>query len=79
MIVNEIFINPRRDPVYKQSTMTHFIDVFNGKTHIYESVYYYVDKPTIDKVLVDKIYLDFDAQDEDFFEHAKTIAKLIVD
>ena len=79
LIISEIFINPRRDPVCKQSTITHFVDVFNGKTHIYESVYHYVDEPAIDKVLVDKIYLDFDAQDENFFEHTKIIAKYLYD
>ena len=79
MIINEIFINPRRDPVYKQSTMEYFIEIFNGKTHIFESVYYYVDEPSIDKVLIDKIYLDFDAQDNNFFEYTKTVAKFLYD
>ena len=79
MLISELFIKPRRDVVYKQSTIDYFVDVFNGKTHIYESVYYFEDEPNPDKAIIDKIYLDFDAQDDGFFESTKKVAKYLHD
>ena len=79
MLVNEIFIDPRRILVHQQSTIDNFIEIFNGKKHIYQTLYYYVDEPKVNKVLVDKIYLDFDAKDDGFFEDTKTVAKYLYD
>lgn len=79
MLISELFINPRRDVVYKQSTFDYFIDVFNGKTHIYESVYYFEDEIDINKAIVDKIYLDFDIGENNFFENTKKVAQYLYD
>ena len=56
--------------------MNFYINLYNGKAHIYESLYSFEDKVDRDNVIVDKIFLDFDAKGN-FFNDARTISKYL--
>ena len=55
-----------------------YIDLYNGKKHIYESLYCFEDDIDNKNAIVDKVFLDFDAKG-DFFNNAKIISKYLYD
>ena len=60
MIVSELFIPKRRLVMEDEDVKQAYIELYNGKKNVYESVYSYVDEVDAKNVIVDKIFLDFD-------------------
>ena len=78
MIVDEIFIPKKRFTVYNNEEIRYYIRVYNGKKNIYQSVYHYNDKPLASNAIIDKIFLDFDYDnDMKFYDDVKTVAKYL--
>lgn len=77
MIIEEMFIEPRRIVIHNASQIKQYVEMYNGKKHLYKTVYNYVDIPSQDHALVDKIFLDFDAHEKNFFEDVRTVAKYL--
>lgn len=78
MIVDEIFIPKKRFTVYNNEEVRYYIRVYNGKKNIYQSVYHYQDEPLASNAIIDKIFLDFDYDDDmKFYDDVKTVAKYL--
>ena len=76
MIVDEIFIPKRRIVIVNPEQIQHYISVYNGKKNIYQSVYHYKNKPSAINAIVDKVFLDFDYDDDlKFYDDVKKVAK----
>lgn len=56
--------------------MNYYINLYNGKAHIYESLYCYNDSIDKENAIIDKIFLDFDAKGN-FLEDARTISRYL--
>lgn len=79
-IVKEFFVKKRVTIDCSNSNVQQYIDIYNGIFNIFESVYCFQDTISLDNVIVDKIFLDFDYDEEGkFFEDAKKIAKYLMD
>lgn len=78
MIVDEIFIPKRRIVIVNPEQIQHYISVYNGKKNIYQSVYHYKNKPSAINAIVDKVFLDFDYDDDlKFYDDVKKVAKYL--
>lgn len=78
-IVKEFFIKKRITiDCNDYNIINEKIKLYNGKTNIYESLYYYKNKINNDNVIVDRIFLDFDCKGN-FLENARRIAKYFMD
>ena len=78
MIVDEIFIPKRRIVIANPEQIQHYISVYNGKKNIYQSVYHYKNKPSAINAIVDKVFLDFDYDDDlKFYDDVKKVAKYL--
>ena len=79
MIVDEIFIPKRRIVIVNPEQIQHYISVYNGKKNIYQSVYHYKNKPSAINAIVDKVFLDFDYDDDlKFYDDVRIIANIFV-
>ena len=78
MILKEMFIPKRRIPIKNHREKNFLIKVFNNKLSLYESVYTYTDEIDVLHVNIDKIFLDFD-YDEDFIflDNVRTVAQYL--
>ena len=82
MTIREIFLPKNRIPVISQPIIDEYRELYSGKKDIYLSVYTYTgydkDSITPQNAIVDKIFLDFD-YDEDlkFFDDVRTVAKFL--
>lgn len=78
--VKEFFVKKRITIDCLSSSGQKYIDIYNGKFNIFESVYCFEDTISLDNVIVDKIFLDFDYdKDGKFFNDTKKIAKYFMD
>ena len=78
-IVKEFFVK-KRTVINNYENVQKYIDIYNGKFNIFESVYYFLNDVSINNAIVDKIFLDFDYdENEIFFHNAKKIAKYFMD
>ena len=78
MIVDEIFIPKRRIVIVNPEQIQHYISVYNGKKNIYQSVYHYKNKPSAINAIVDKVFLDFDYDDDlKFYDDVRKVAKYL--
>ena len=82
MIMSELFFRPHRrmpysiEDIEKQKEI--FLDKYNGKKDMYEAVYLYNGYPDEATAIVDKIFLDFDPNDDmSFVDDVKTVAKYL--
>ena len=75
MIVSELFIPKTRITIKDEKDIKKFIKIYNGKKNIYLSVYKYKDFPSAVNACVDKVFLDFD-YDEDlkFYDDVRKVA-----
>lgn len=74
----EIFIPTMRKKIYHYEELVDFIELYNGKKNIYDSVYWYHDEPNSKNAIVDKIFLDFDYDDDFIFlDNIRRIAKVL--
>lgn len=80
MIVKEIFIPKLRITIENDDDIKKFITLYNGKKNIYQSVYSYRDMPIAPNAYIDKVFLDFD-YDEDFkfYDDVRKVAKYLYD
>ena len=83
-MMQEIFLPRIRIPIYEEEQIDELVDMYSGKKDIYKSVYKYngYGKSAIkpENAIVDKIFLDFDYDDDlKFFDDAKKVAKLLYD
>lgn len=78
MILEEMFIPKCRIPIKNYKEKSFLIQVFNDKVNLYESVYKYTDVIDVLHTNIDKIFLDFDC-DEDFifFNDIKIVAQYL--
>ena len=60
MMVSEMFIKPRRIKIINKNDVQFFVEIYNGKKDLYQTVYNYEDIIDVNTVIVDKIFLDFD-------------------
>lgn len=73
--IKEIFINKKRFPIQNGYILDQYIQLYNGKTNIYSSVYWYDKEINNNNVRVDKIFIDFDPDpDNKFFDDVKKVA-----
>lgn len=80
MLVGEVFIKPRRLKTYSKDDIDYYIDIYNGKKDLYETVYQYEDFIDVSTVIVDKIFLDFDFNvDMKFLHDVRTVATYLYD
>lgn len=80
MEIGEIFIKPRRLKVYSQDDINYFVNIYNGKKDLYQTVYNYEDVIDINTAIVDKIFLDFDYKsDMKFLHDVRTVAQYLYD
>lgn len=83
-MMQEIFLPRVRIPIYEEEQIDELVDMYSGKKNIYKSVYKYngYGKEAIkpENAIVDKIFLDFDYDDElIFFDNVKKVSKLLYD
>lgn len=76
----EVFIPKKRIVVQTQEDADEYKMLYSGKKNIYQSVYSYNDSVSVYNAVVDKIFLDFD-YDEDlvFFDDVRKVAKYLAD
>ena len=80
MMVSEMFIKPRRIKIINKNDVQFFVEIYNGKKDLYQTVYNYEDIIDVNTVIVDKIFLDFDFDiDMKFLKDARTVAKYLYD
>lgn len=77
-MISELFIPKKRIIIEDESVKQEYINLYNGKKNLYESVYNYTDIPDAKNAIVDKIFLDFD-YDEDllFYDDVRKVAKYL--
>lgn len=82
----EIFIPNKRIPIKAtivdstNEVLNEYRELYSGKKNIYTSVYRYDKEINLQNVIIDKIFLDFD-YDEDlkFFDDVRKVAKFLAD
>lgn len=80
MICEEVFIPKKRMIIYNPYDIEKYIKLYDGKKNIYKSVYKYYDVPNAYTAIVDKIFLDFDYDDDMiFFDNVRKVAKYLHD
>ena len=80
MLVNEMFIKPRRIKITDPQDVDYYIKIYNGTKDLYQSVYSYQDEISVSNVIVDKIYLDFDFDsDMKFLHNVRIVAQYLFD
>lgn len=78
MILKEMFIPKRRIPIKNHRLKNRYLKMFNDKVAIYESIYTYTDKCDAFHVNIDKIFLDFDYDENlKFLDDIRTVAKYL--
>ena len=76
----EVFIPKKRIPVKNQKEAEEYRTLYSGKKNIYQSVYEYNGEITPKNAIVDKIFLDFDYDDDlVFFDNVRKVAKYLAD
>lgn len=76
----EIFIPKKRIPVKTADEAENYRILYSGKKNIYQSVYEYDGEIHPQNAIVDKIFLDFDYDDElIFFDNVRKVAKYLAD
>ena len=76
----EIFIPKKRIPVDNIVEAERYKTLYSGKKNIYQSVYRYNGEIHPKNAIVDKIFLDFDYDDElIFFDNVRKVAKYLAD
>lgn len=75
MMVSELFIPKTRIRIEDEKDIKRFIRTYNGKKNIYLSVYKYQDYPDAKNACVDKVFFDFD-YDENlmFYDDVRRVA-----
>lgn len=75
MIVSELFIPKLRIIIKDDKDIKKFIQIHNGKKNIYSSVYKYHDYPDAKNACIDKIFFDFDYDDDlKFYDDVRKVA-----
>lgn len=54
-----------------------YINMYNGKANIYESLYCFKDVVEKNNAIIDKVFLDFDNKEVNFFHDVKVISKYL--
>lgn len=76
----EVFIPKKRIPVETEEEIEEYRMLYSGKKNIYQSVYHYNGDIDIRNVVVDRIFLDFDYDDDFiFFDNVRKVAKYLAD
>ena len=57
--------------------MNYYINLYNGKAHIYEGLYCFKDVIERNNAIVDKVFLDFDNKEVNFLSDARIISKYL--
>lgn len=83
-MMQEVFLPKVRIPIYEEEQIDELVDMYSGKKDIYKSVYKYngygKDSIKPENAIVDKIFLDFDYDNDlKFFDDVKKVAKLLYD
>lgn len=74
----EIFIPKKRIPVKTQEEAEEYRILYSGKKNIYQSVYQYNGDINMYNAVVDKIFLDFDYDDNlNFFTDVRKVARYL--
>lgn len=81
-MMREIFLPKMRIPIYSDEELEEYKVLYSGKKNIYESVYTFrgdtKEDIKINNVIVDKIFLDFDYDDDfKFFDDVKKVVKFL--
>lgn len=80
MKISEMFIKPRRIKIFDQEDVDYYIDIYNGKKDLYQTVYEYENTIDTSTAIVDKIFLDFDYDSKmDFLYNVRTVAQYLYD
>ena len=80
MLVEELFIKPRRFEVYSEEDVNYYLSIYNGKKDLYRTVYAYKDSVDVDNVIVDKIFLDIDFDSNmKFLNDVRVVAQFLYD
>ena len=78
VICDEIFIPKMRKVIYGPKELEAFVKLYNGKKNIYNSVYHYHHKPNAANAIVDKIFLDFDYDNNMiFFDDVRNVVETL--
>lgn len=76
----EVFIPHKRIPITMQKEADKYRILYSGKKNVYQSVYKYNNTIHANNAIVDKIFLDFDYDDELlFFDNVRKVAKYLAD
>ena len=76
----EVFIPKKRIPVKTLDEAKEYRTLYSGKKNIYQSVYQYDGEISAHNAIVDKIFLDFDYDDDlIFFDNVRKVAKYLAD
>ncbi len=76
----EIFIPKKRISVNSVAEAEEYKLLYSGKKNVYQSVYRYNGEISPKNAIVDKIFLDFDYDDElIFFDNVRKVAKYLAD
>lgn len=76
----EVFIPKKRIPVKTHEEAEEYRILYSGKKNIYQSVYEYNNEINPRNAIVDKIFLDFDYDDDlVFFDNVRKVAKYLAD
>ena len=77
-MISELFIPKKRIVIEDDNIKQQYIDLYNGKKNLYESVYCYTDVPDSKNAIIDKIFLDFDYDDDLlFYDDVRKVAKYL--
>lgn len=79
-ISRELFIPKMRKVFYTNAELEKFVQLYDGKKNIYNSVYRYNGEPNANNAIIDKIFLDFDYDDDlIFLSHVRKVAQYLKD
>ena len=79
-IIQEVFIPKQRIQITDKEKVFEYQQLYSGKKDLYLSVYNYRNVISTNTAIIDKIFLDFDYDDELlFFNDVRTVAKFLYD
>lgn len=79
-IIQEVFIPKQRIQITDKEKVFEYQQLYSGKKDLYLSVYNYRNVVSTNTAIIDKIFLDFDYDDELlFFNDVRTVAKFLYD